>query len=103
VQRLKPDGTWKPEYSFDLRPRSLDEFIPMCDYHQSSPSSHFTQKRLCSLATTYGRITLSEMKFIVTQGGIREEAVVESEAEWRAILREQFGVRLPNQESIARY
>jgi N-hydroxyarylamine O-acetyltransferase len=103
VERLKPDGSWKPEYSFDLRPRRLDEFIPMCEYHQTSPESHFTQKRLCSLATAYGRITLSEMKFIVTRNGIREEAVVESEAEWKAILREQFGVRLPNQESIARY
>jgi N-hydroxyarylamine O-acetyltransferase len=103
VQRLEPDGTWKPEYSFDLRPRSLDEFTPMCDYHQTSPESHFTQKRLCTLATPDGRITLSEKKFIVTRNGIREEAVVESEAEWKAILREQFGVRLPQQEPIARF
>jgi N-hydroxyarylamine O-acetyltransferase len=101
VQRLEPDGSWKPEYSFDLRPRSLDEFIPMCDHHQTSPESHFTQKRLCTMATAYGRITLSERKFIVTRNGIREEAVIESEAEWKAILREQFGVRLPKQESIA--
>jgi N-hydroxyarylamine O-acetyltransferase len=103
VQRLEPDGSWKPKYSFDRLPRTLDEFIPMCDYHQTSPESHFTQKRLCTMATTYGRITLSEMRFIVTRNGIREEAVVESEAEWKAILREQFGVRLPNRESIASY
>src|SRR5213080_1415596 len=67
VHRLEPDGSWKPEYRFDLRPRGLDEFIPMCDYHQTSPESHFTQKRLCSLATPDGRITLSEKKFIVTR------------------------------------
>jgi N-hydroxyarylamine O-acetyltransferase len=102
VQRLELDGTWKPEYSFDLRPRRLDEFVPMCNYHQTSPESPFTHKKLCSLATPDGRITLSERKLIVTRNGIREEAIVESEAEWKAILREQFGVRLPKQESIAK-
>jgi N-hydroxyarylamine O-acetyltransferase len=102
AQRLELDGTWKPEYSFDLRPRRLDEFVPMCNYHQTSPESPFTHKKLCSLATPDGRITLSERKLIVTRNGIREEAIVESEAEWKAILREQFGVRLPKQESIAK-
>jgi N-hydroxyarylamine O-acetyltransferase len=102
VQRLDADGNWKPTYSFDLRPRKLEDFMPMCDYHQTSPESHFTQKRFCTLATTYGRVTLSEMKFIVTWNGVRQEAVVESEAEWKAILRERFGVRLPKQEVISR-
>ncbi|MCU1309880.1 MAG: N-acetyltransferase [Candidatus Angelobacter sp.] len=102
LQRAERFGIWKPEYSFDLRPRRLHEFVPMCDYHQTSPESHFTQKRLCTMATLDGRITLSETRFIVTRSGIREEAVVESEAEWKAILREQFGVRLPGQIPIAR-
>ncbi|MCU1306243.1 MAG: N-acetyltransferase [Acidobacteriaceae bacterium] len=102
LQRAERVGNWKPEYSFDLRPRRLHEFVPMCDYHQTSPESHFTQKRLCTMATLEGRITLSETRFIVTRSGIREEAVVESEAEWKAILREQFGVRLPGQIPILR-
>jgi N-hydroxyarylamine O-acetyltransferase len=102
LQTLEAGGSWKREYSFELRPRQLEDFMELCDYHQTSPESHFTQKRLCTLATTYGRVTLSEMKFIVTRNGIREEAVVESEAEWKAILREQFGVRLPKQEPISR-
>jgi N-hydroxyarylamine O-acetyltransferase len=102
LQRAERVGNWKPEYSFDLRPRRLHEFVPMCDYHQTSPESHFTQKRLCTMATLDGRITLSETRFIVTRSGIREEAVVESEAEWKAILREQFGVRLPGQIPILR-
>ena len=35
--------------------------LPTCaDYQQTSPESHFTQKRVCSLAKRSGRITLSD-------------------------------------------
>ena len=63
---------WKPEYRFTLQPYTYADFEAMCRYHQTSPESHFTQKRICSLATTDGRITLSDMRFIVTSNDVRE-------------------------------
>ena len=94
VERASPDGAWKQEYSFTLQPRQLSEFAPMCHYHQTSPESPFTRKRLCSIPTPEGRVTLSDMKLILTRGEQKEERVIESEKEWREVLKEQFGVVL---------
>ena len=44
------------------------DFTPGCEHHQHSPESHFTQKRVCSLATETGRITLSDLCLIETEG-----------------------------------
>jgi N-hydroxyarylamine O-acetyltransferase len=88
------DGLWKKEYTFTLQPRQLSEFAEMCRYHQTSPDSPFTRKRVCSLATPQGRITVSGDQLIETRGGMREERVL-LEGERRAILLNKFGVALP--------
>jgi N-hydroxyarylamine O-acetyltransferase len=101
------DGRWKREYVFTLQPRELSEFAGMCHYHQTSPESHFTRSRICSMATPEGRVTLSEnmsgessdrkldRKLIETRAGTREETFLSSDQEWRANLRERFAVVLP--------
>jgi N-hydroxyarylamine O-acetyltransferase len=94
MEKSLPDGNWKPQYSFSLEPRRLEEFAGMCRYHQTSPESSFTQKRICTRVTSEGRITLSEMKLIMTRNGERVERSLASEEEWNSILRKQFGVRL---------
>ena len=94
MEKSLPDGKWKPQYSFTLQPRRLEEFAGMCRYHQTSPESSFTQKRICTRATPDGRITLSEMKLIVARNGEREERILASEEEWSLALNEQFGIRL---------
>ena len=92
MEKVLPDSGWKSQYSFSLQTRSLEEFSGMCRYHQTSPESSFTQKRICTLATPDGRITLSEMKLITTTKGEREERSLTSE-EWSSTLRERFGIR----------
>jgi N-hydroxyarylamine O-acetyltransferase len=94
MEKSLPDGKWRPQYSFSLQPRRLEEFAGMCRYHQTSPESSFTQKRVCTRATPEGRITLSEMKLIVTRNGEREERSLASEEEWNSILRKRFGILL---------
>jgi N-hydroxyarylamine O-acetyltransferase len=93
VEKLS-DGNWKAEYSFTLQPRALSEFADMCHYHQTSPRSSFTQKRVCTRATPDGRITLADRKLIVTRNGVREERSLNGEDEWRAELLQHFGVVL---------
>lgn len=85
----------KPQHRFTETARRLDEFEPMCRFHQTSPESHFTQKRICSLATPDGRLTLSDMQLIVTHAGERTERRLTDDAEYAATLRELFGVELP--------
>jgi N-hydroxyarylamine O-acetyltransferase len=89
------EGKWKSEYAFTLQSRELSEFAAMCHYHQTSPESHFTRQRICSLATPEGRVTLSDNKLIETRGGLRQETLLSGDQEWRSKLRELFGVVLP--------
>jgi N-hydroxyarylamine O-acetyltransferase len=94
IESEKIEGEWKEEYLFKLKPRQLAEFAPMCRYHQTSPDSPFTRKRVCSRATPEGRVTLSDGKLIETRNGVREERAL-ADDEWRERLHELFGVVLP--------
>ncbi len=93
LERRQSDLSWKTEYLFTLKPRQIEEFAGMCHYHQTSPDSPFTRKRVCSLATAEGRITLSDLKLIITRNGQREERLLNSEEEWRVVLDRHFGIR----------
>jgi N-hydroxyarylamine O-acetyltransferase len=94
VQRQEPGGSWKSQYQFRLVPRQLSDFAPRCHFHQTSPESHFTLQRICTLPTLDGRITLSDLKFIRTRNGVREERLLNDEEEWLAVLEKDFGVKL---------
>ena len=92
LEKTGPDEVWKRQFSFALKSRRLDEFAGMCHYHQTSPESSFTHKRICTRATSDGRITLADMKLIVTANGHRNETTLASEQEWRETLKEHFGI-----------
>jgi N-hydroxyarylamine O-acetyltransferase len=89
-----PNDEWRPQYTFTLRPHQLADFAGMCHYHQTSPESHFTRKRVCSLATPTGRVTLSDMRLIITKSGERQERMLASHEEYAKALREYFGFKL---------
>ena len=93
VEKLQPDG-WKVEYTFTLQPRELSEFEGMCQFHQTSPESHFTRHRICTLARANGRTTLSNLRLIETRDGKRGERELSGEEEWRKTLRQEFGVEI---------
>jgi N-hydroxyarylamine O-acetyltransferase len=92
--RRDSDGTEIPLYRFSDVARRLSEYVPMCEFHQSSPESSFTRRRICTMARKDGRTTLAGMRLIETKNGSRKETVLTSEAELRECLREQFGVEL---------
>ena len=86
-------GDWTAQYRFTLEPHPYADYAEMCHYHQTSPQSHFTRSRVCSLATAEGRITLSGMRFITTsQDESQQERTLKNEAECAAILQDRFGV-----------
>jgi N-hydroxyarylamine O-acetyltransferase len=92
MERAERGGIWKRQYSFNLTPRSLSDFAPMCEYHQTSPESPFTRKTVCSKATLDGRITVSDRRLIFTCNGIREEQLLASEDGRRKALKEYFEI-----------
>ncbi|HEU5383309.1 MAG TPA: arylamine N-acetyltransferase [Ktedonobacteraceae bacterium] len=91
MQRLGEQG-WEAQYRFTLQPYALADFTQRCRFHQTSPDSHFTQKRVCSLATPQGRITLSDWQLITTTQGERTERPLSSQEEYSAVLADSFGV-----------
>jgi N-hydroxyarylamine O-acetyltransferase len=94
MQRVRPAEFWKSLYRFTLTPRQLCDFAPRCEFQQTSPESHFTRQRICTLPTADGRITLSDLKLIRTIGERREERILASEHEWLSTLADLFGVQL---------
>lgn len=94
LQRRSPEKDWAPQYQFTRTPHQLEEFAPMCHFHQTSPESSFTQRRLCSLATPDGRITLEGMRLITTNKGEKTETEVTNDEEYRQLLREKFCIDL---------
>lgn len=91
--RREGDGPWTPQYRFDLAPRRLGEFVPMSEFHQHSPDGPFTRRRVCTRATAWGRLTLSDRALVrTTLEGERTEEPLRDEAAWTSALREHFGV-----------
>lgn len=87
------DGqVFKDLYLFSDREEKLKNFEEMCLYHQTSSESHFTQKRVCSMLTPEGRITLSDLKLIKTSNGVRTENILRNEEEFKKTLKGLFGV-----------
>jgi len=94
AEKKGADGNFVPEYIFTKQERQPDEFTGMCHFHQTSNESHFTQKRLCSLPTDEGRITLTGNTLkISTKKGIVEKEL-QTEAEVEKVLWDYFRVRM---------
>jgi N-hydroxyarylamine O-acetyltransferase len=94
--RSRAPGTEpRAEYAFTLRPRQLEDFAAMCEYHQTSPQSHFTKQAVCSMPTARGRVTVSGRTLLITDKDSRQEIPLQDDAAVAAALREHFGIRLP--------
>lgn len=93
VVETDKDGSWKPRFVFDPQPRRREEFIPMCEWTQTSPESRFTRNRLCTIARPDGRITLMNDTLTIDQGGASEERKVTA-GEYENLLWAHFGIRL---------
>jgi N-hydroxyarylamine O-acetyltransferase len=83
---------WKSEYRFTLTPYQYADYQDRCRHHQTSPESHFTQNRICSVLTPVGRISVSDTRFIVTENGLRTDSPVQTNEEYQELLREHFSI-----------
>ncbi|MGA9172700.1 MAG: arylamine N-acetyltransferase [Thermoactinomyces sp.] len=88
------EGDWVTEYRFTTRPYKLQAFTSMCEYHQTSPASTFTQKKMCTIATRDGRITLTPNFLTITRDGKQQKLPVSSEQQFDEELQHYFGIRL---------
>jgi N-hydroxyarylamine O-acetyltransferase len=94
LMRRDGQGAWSGQYRFGLQTYTYADFGARCHYHQTAPESHFKKGRICTRATSDGRITLSERRLIVSTPTERHERELANEAEYAEVLREQFGIVL---------
>lgn len=92
---------WRMLYDFTTTPRQLPDFNAMCLHHQTSPESHFTRRKIVSRLTTTGRVTLTNVRLIVSEGQQRRESLLESTEDYDRALVEYFGIRLAKAEATA--
>lgn len=92
--RRNEGGEWERQYRFGLGPYVYEDYAEMCRFHQTSPDSHFTRGRVCSRLTPEGRVTLSGLRLITTNGDEKTERELSGEDEYAAALLAHFGVSL---------
>jgi N-hydroxyarylamine O-acetyltransferase len=93
LQERQDEDTWQPQYQFNLQAYQYADYGERCHYHQTSPESHFKQRRVCTRATPEGRLTLSELRFITTTlSGERQEQLLPNEEEFGKMLAQHFGI-----------
>lgn len=88
----KAGDEWERCYLIDAKPRRLSEFAGMCEYHQTSPNSHFTRGRLCSQMLDNGRKTLTEGRLTITSNGQRSETAFDAKKDFESLLSSEFGI-----------
>lgn len=82
------------EYIFSETARTFLEFEEMCIYHQTSPDSHFTRKRLITLPTENGRITISGNTLKIKEFDLMTEILLKNETEFKNELLKKFKVKI---------
>lgn len=95
LRRAEVTGEWTTQYSFSLLAHQYQDYEEMCHFQQTSPTSHFTQGRICTLATPTGRVTLSELKLITSNKGQKQERMIRDDEEYSTLLRDRFGITEP--------
>jgi N-hydroxyarylamine O-acetyltransferase len=94
VEKKNAAGEFIPEYIFSENQRQPEDFLEMCTYKQTSPESHFTQKRVCSLSTYEGRITLKGNILKITTGDTVTEKELATEADIEQALWDHFKIKI---------
>ncbi|XP_041038068.1 arylamine N-acetyltransferase, pineal gland isozyme NAT-10-like isoform X2 [Carcharodon carcharias] len=98
-RQLGGQGAGDTLYRFTLEGRRREDFGPMCEYHQRSPSSVFACKAFCSLQLPQGMVTYMGRRLIETEysaGGERQVTTRLTEEQIPLVLRERFGIVLRN-------
>lgn len=97
MQRRDWAGAWRDQYRFALTPRQWTDFAAQCHYHQTSPESGFTRGGVCSLATPTGRVSVTDDRLIITEGGVKRETALADEGAYSAALQRYCGITLQQQ------
>jgi len=91
---LITDGKPVTQYKFKTKKCNLEDFEVACHYQQTSPDSHFTHKKVISLLTENGRVSLSENFLKITKGDVINETPIENNEDFEEKLWQLFQIKI---------
>jgi len=92
---FKAEGDdWLPRFSFTTTPRELQQYTNICHIIQTSPESHFTHKKVVTIARPDGRVTMADRNLEILQAGQIETRNIESNEEYKLALQSYFKIQL---------
>ncbi|WP_436514475.1 arylamine N-acetyltransferase family protein [Ekhidna sp. To15] len=83
---------YESKYLFTTEEKQLIQFLEMCEYHQNSADSPFTQKKLATRLTANGRVTLSDRHLKILELGEISEMDILHEDEFLSKLEQHFSI-----------
>lgn len=92
LQQSSDYSVFHSKYLFTLDEKQPIQFMEMCEFHQTSPKSHFTQQKLITRLTSKGRVTLTERKIKTLELGVKNEIAITNEDEFLSKLQQYFGI-----------
>jgi N-hydroxyarylamine O-acetyltransferase len=95
------DGTWKTLYRFDLQPQFPADYRVSNYWTSTHPDSHFVTGISAARAPAGRRLTLRNRQFAEhTTGGATTKRTLTTIAEIRAVLQNEFLIRLPDDPKL---
>jgi N-hydroxyarylamine O-acetyltransferase len=85
-------SVFNTKFRFTVEEKQLIQFIEMCEFHQTSPASTFTQKKLVTQLTSNGRVSLTDRKLKIQDLGETRESDIMNEDEFLSKLEHHFGI-----------
>ena len=99
--QLLAANAWQRLYRFDLQPQFPADYRISNYWTSTNPDSHFVTGLTAARAPTGRRLTLRNRGFTVhTTGGETTKRTLATAAEIRAVLQEEFRIRLPENSKL---
>lgn len=95
-----PEPQDGPGYDFVTTPAQMADFAEQCRRQQTSPHSNFVRTTVCHRLTSDGIVSLrGAVLSVATAAGV-ERRTLAGPADYRATLRERFGLDLPEAPAL---
>ena len=95
LSRTNAKGEEEDILQFSLIPQTPQEFIPACRFCSEGRDAVFAKTLMAGLLTENGSLNITDNVFTEREGCDISRTVLETWEEQAAVLREKFGIRLP--------
>lgn len=93
-------GGWQAQYSFDLAEVASEDLEQANHWTSTRPGTRFTSHHIASIVLTDGFASMVDGKLSIWRNGVGQMRKIEDAAEYRAVLKDVFGVELTEQETL---